>query len=127
MKPRALRAREGRLEIGRAPARGQHDERRRRLRDEHLRQLDPGRVRQQHVEQHDVGPQRAHRRERRGAVARLVDDGEACGLEQPAREAPEARVVVDDEDRRRHIRIVAHVTSSDLPDFRDLRRTQGTP
>ena len=134
MKPRALRAREGRLEIGRAPARRQHDERRRRLRREHLRQLDPGRVRQQHVEQHDVGPQRPHRRERRGAVARLVDDREAGRLEQPPRQAPEARVVVDDEHRCGHEPIVAHGTSETPPgfpgsssEFREPRDDSGPP
>ena len=63
------------------------------------------------------GLQRPHRRERRGAVARLVDDREACRLEQPPREAPEARVIVDNKHRRSHPRIVAQVTSRGTPGF----------
>ena len=45
--------------------------------------------------------------ERRRAVGRLADDVEPLGLEQRAGERPEAGVVVDDEDGRRHGRIVA--------------------
>ena len=89
---------------------------------------DSGRVRQQHVEQDDVGPERPHRRERRGAVARLVDDREACRLEQPPREAPEARVIVDNKHRGSHPRIVAQrhePRHSRIPVI--LSRLQGSP
>ena len=53
---------------------------------------------QQHVEQHDSGPQPRGRRDRRRLVERLADDVEAFGLEQTAREAAEARVIIDDQD-----------------------------
>jgi len=36
-------------------------------------------------------------------------------------------VIVDHEDGDRHAKIVAHVTSGFLPDYRDLSPVQGTP
>src|SRR5262249_47304568 len=46
-------------------------------------------------------------------------------LEQPAREPPKARVIVDDQHGSDHRQIVAHVTSGVLPDSRDLSANSG--
>ena len=80
------------------------------LRDS-LRDLEPVRVRQEDVQQHELRPQRLRRRERRGPVPGLADDPEAACFEQPAGEATEARVVVDDQHRLRHERIVSFSTA----------------
>src|SRR5262249_40091614 len=58
------------------------------------------------VEQHDVGVELAGDAERLAPVGGLADHVEALGLEQPARYAAEARVVVDDDDRG-HVRMLA--------------------
>src|SRR5215218_9212846 len=83
-----------------------------RGRDDHDRRAGPARellrhreavgVGQVDVEQDDVGGELAHRTDAVRAVPRLADDGVALRLEQPARTAPEAAVVVDDEDGERH-------------------------
>ena len=64
-------------------------------------------VRQRHVQQHELGRERPRQRERRRPVRRLADDVEPLRLEQRAGERPEAGVVVDDQDGRRHGEIVA--------------------
>ena len=78
-----------------------------RVLGEPLGDREPVRVRQHDVQQHELGPQRLDRRERRGPVPGLADDREPVSLEQPAGETTEAGVVVDDQHRPRHVRIVS--------------------
>ena len=61
-----------------------------------LEALDVG---QADVEQDEIRQEGPRSRQARGAVGRLADDVEAVGLEQGPRLEPEARVVIDDEDR----------------------------
>ena len=78
--------------------------------------------REEHVEEHQAGPQPHRRRERRGLVLGLADDLEALALEQGAREAAEAGVVVDDQDAA-DTGSYSHVATSGLT--LELQRFQG--
>jgi hypothetical protein len=62
-------------------------------------------IRQHHVEQDDVGPQRRRVAQRRGGVAGLPHDRASGRLQQPPGEAAKAGVIVD--DQRLHGRIVS--------------------
>src|SRR5207244_10740200 len=62
--------------------------------------------------------QRPRRRDAGGTVRGLADDDEAVGLEQPPREAAEARVVIHDQNGQSHALIVARA---------DPDRTWGNP
>ena len=70
------------------------------------RDLEAGDVGEEDVEQHRLRAQPPRRLDRRGAVLRLAHDREPELLEQAAREPPERRVIVDDQHRRWHVRIV---------------------
>jgi hypothetical protein len=50
--------------------------------------------------------------EGRATIRRLADDTETSFLEQPPSEAPEARMVIDDQDRRGHDSIVTRTRGS---------------
>jgi hypothetical protein len=64
-------------------------------------------VGQHDIEQYDLRPQRRDCGEGVAPVRRLAHDPEPASLEHPSRKAPEARVVVHDQHRPRHVRIVA--------------------
>lgn len=66
---------------------------------ERLGDLEPFDVRQPHVEQHQVGPQRPSGGEPRPSVACLADDVEAVVLQQGARVESKVGVIVHDQDR----------------------------
>ena len=60
--------------------------------------LVPAVVAQADVEQDRIGRQALDGLPRRGRAARFADDGVAARLEQRARDHPEHRLVVDDQD-----------------------------
>jgi hypothetical protein len=96
MKPRAG-APVSRPVVGRLAAGRQHHARRVRERGEALGDLEAVDAGQLHVEQHDVWTQALGGLDRRLAVLGLTGHLEALRGQQHAREAPEARVVVDDQ------------------------------
>ena len=106
MNPRAGSLEPG-PEVRRLPTRGEDDDRPCAVLRESLGDREAVRVRQQDVQENELGPERLDGGERRSAVLRLADDGEAASLEQPAGETAEAGVVVHDQHRRRHVRIVS--------------------
>ena len=81
---------------------------------ESLGDREPVRVRQHDVQQHELGPQGLDGGERRASVRGLADDREAASLEQPAGETAEAGVVVHDQHRLRHVRIVSCRCGTDI-------------
>ena len=111
MKPCARAPVEPRAEVGRLAARRENDECRGAALCDSLRDLEPVRIRQEDVQQHELRPERIDRRERRRPVPGLADDLETVCLEQASGEATEARVVVDDQHRLRHARIVSFSTA----------------
>src|SRR6185436_2777423 len=60
------------------------------------------------VEQHQLGPQPLGLAERGGSVHGFADDVEALRLEHRPRQSPEGGMVVDDQYRERHARIVPY-------------------
>ena len=102
---------EPRAEVGRLATRREDDEGRGAALGDSLRDLEPVRIRQEDVQQHDLRPERSDRRERRRPVPGLADDLETVCLEQASGKATEARVVVDDQHRLRHARIVSFSTA----------------
>ena len=121
---RVLRAGEC-AEIRRAPARGEDDEWSFRPGGELLRNIKPGHVGKQHVQEDDVRTKSADRGDRRCTVLSVADDDVARRLEQLAGKTPEARMVVDDECGRWHDVIVPQPRRLILLDFPELARSQG--
>ena len=93
-------------------ARDQHHRRRICGRAQNLCQLEARDIREHDVQEHDVRLEVTDSVERRRTVVRLAEDDKSLVLEQPAGEATKRRMVVDDQDTRRHVRIVTGVTRS---------------
>ena len=74
--------------------------------DERLRDREPVGVGEMDVEQDDARVKARGRGHGRRAVLRLAHDVVAVGLEHPAGERAERRMVIDDEHGRRHRAIV---------------------
>ena len=89
---------------------GEHHRRRVRLAGKLLRHGQPAHVGQPDVEQHHARPVPPGRLERRGSVRGLRHHLVPVCLQPPARALAKARVVIDDEHRHRHARILAHRT-----------------
>jgi hypothetical protein len=114
-------------EIGGATAGGQHDRGRVVSARELLRHLETREVGEEDVEHDDRRAELTGRLDRGRAVPRLADDHEARPFEQPPREPPEGGVVVDQQHRPPHVRIVSQCASLLVLDFPDLRMVQDRP
>ena len=114
-----------RAEVRGASARGEDDERPFGQGRQLFRDVEAGHVWQKHVQQDDVRTKSLDGGDRRGAVLSIADDDITRGLEEPAGEPPEARVIVDDECGRRHDAIVPQPNRLILLDFPELARSQG--
>jgi hypothetical protein len=88
-------------------AAGDEDDRR-RLVGKPIGDLEAAQIREDDVEQDEVGGEIAGESEARGSVACLSDDLEAVRLEHSPRCRAERFVVVHDQDGRAHVRIVTH-------------------
>jgi hypothetical protein len=75
-------------------------------------------VRQRHIQKDELGRKRLREPERGRLVARLSDDFESLRFEERTDERPEAGVVVDNQNGRRHEQIVA---------WRATPRIRGSP
>ena len=81
---------------------GEHDNRRLSRAGETFSDCEPVDARQEDIKQDELWPKRVGGNECALAVGRLADHREPVGFEEPTGEAPEARVIVDDEHRPRH-------------------------
>ena len=92
---------------GSFPARDQHDRGRVRGAGKQLRDREAVQTWELDVEQDDLRAKLRGCGDRRVAVGRTADDGEALGLQQRRRRFAEVGVVVDDQNARAHVLIVA--------------------